>query len=173
MVALTLALVGVTAWYALQTRRLVVTTELTTNRAAEAARAAQRSAMAAELSLRIQNLPVVIPQLVESAQLGRQLVIKNVGNAPAINVEASIEPHNGTPAWARTVTHILEPTVAEISLPLEPAAVPLASDVRALIGIHYEDPSGHRYRFEHPYQGTFRARLLRWDEQSWVPFLPE
>lgn len=149
MVALTLALVGVTSWYALHTRRLADTTELTTNRAAEAARAAQRSALAAELSLRIQNLPVVIPQLVESAQLGRQLVVKNVGNAPATNVEASIEPHNGAPAWARTATHTLEPAVAEISFPLELATVPLASDVPALIGIYYEDPSGHRYRFEY------------------------
>jgi len=173
MIALTILLVLVTAWYALHTRRLADTAEIAANQSAEAAGADQRSALAAELGLRIQNLPVVIPELVKTAQQGRQILIKNVGNTAATNVEVFVETGDGSRVWNQAVPRILEPTGASVSIPFEQDSIPLATHVRAIIGVRYEDPSGHVYRFEQPYQGSSPVRLLRREQGTWVPFLPE
>lgn len=175
IILLTVALVGVTTWYAWQTHRLVDTTKRAADHAANAARSAQRSALATELGLRIQSLPIIIPELVETAQLGEQLTLRNTGNTTATNVEAFISSVEGSDSWRRAVAPTLEPTDNSrgASVPFDRSAIPLASDVKAILGVEYTDPPGHRYRFERPYQGSLPVRFLRWERGTWVPFLDE
>jgi hypothetical protein len=173
IILLTVALVGVTAWYAWQTHRLTDTTKRAANHAADAARAAQRSALATELGLRIQSLPIVIPELVESAQLGEQLTVRNVGNTTATNIEAFIATTDGSDFWRRAISPTLEPSHngRTVSIPFDRSTIPLALDAKAILGVEYTDPPGHRYRFERPYQGSLLVRFLRWERGMWVPFL--
>lgn len=172
MLILTAALVGATFWYASLTHRLAEATKATAVSAAEAASAAVRSAKASELGLRLQSLPLVVPQVVVHAQLGEEVVLTNVGNTVATNVEVFMDAIGTSPPWSRTVLEALA-AGAQHSILFRRDEIAIGAHVTVALVAQYDDPMGNRYRFQTAFQRTSPAKLLTLVGGEWRPFLPE
>lgn len=174
MVLFTAVLVVVTIWYAWNTHRISKASARSATHSQQAAQAAQAAAQIAELDLRLRAAPIVTAHIVDTPQLGERLEVTNVGTVAATNVKASVSTKDGTAYWQCHIADVLPPDQTSRSLvEVKRDDIPLYVGEPASLNLEYQHPAGHRYRFEQPFQGSMPARLLRWDADRWVPFLPE